>query len=332
MRLCPATRSKCAQALTRSRCNPVEPEQHHAVFERAVAGDHPVSADGVGSDRESARSRERREECHDRDFTIAGPGAPPLTGCQPINLYGVRVDNSGSAVIVGNHITEIRDNPPAALGGCQSGVGLLVGRNFEAQSGSALVVHNVFDNYQKGAIVVDGIIAGTSSWAEVAYNLIYGDGPTPAIAQNGIQVSRNAVANVHHNRVTNNNYSLPGTTSAGLLMFDEKPNGTIVSKNASAYNDEGVDLLGLIGTEVSFNWLLQNDVDGIWSGDHPFPPLFRPASDNKIKYNLSQDNAEHDCHDDTVGTNTAGTTNFWFKNIGATENKPGLCKGSGSHW
>jgi hypothetical protein len=257
-----------------------------------------------------------------RDFTITGPGAALSSpACQAINLYGVRVDNSGSAVIVGNHITEIRENPPLALGGCQSGVGVLVGRNFEGQTGSALVVHNVIDNYQKGGIVVDGIIAGTPSVAEVAFNLITGDGPTPVIAQNGIQVSRNAHGNIHHNRITQNNYTNPlVAASAGVLLFEVTPTatGTVVRKNASAYNDDGIDFFGSVGSEASFNWLYQNDLDGIYA--------FSDTSNNQIKYNLSQQNAEHDCHDDSTGTKTAGTANFWFKNIGATENKPGLCK------
>jgi hypothetical protein len=37
-------------------------------------------------------------------------------------------------------------------------------------------------------------------------------------------------------------------------------------------------------------------------------------------------NAEHDCHDDSVGLGTAGTANLWIKNHGRTENRPGLCK------
>ena len=45
----------------------------------------------------------------------------------------------------------------------------------------------------------DSSVANSS--AEVAYNQIDGIGPTAVIAQNGIQVSRDATANVHHNVV-----------------------------------------------------------------------------------------------------------------------------------
>src|SRR5205814_2347274 len=56
-------------------------------------------------------------------FTITGPGG---SGCNSLR-YGVRVDETGSADILGNHITQIRDNP---FSGCQNGVAVLVGRRF----------------------------------------------------------------------------------------------------------------------------------------------------------------------------------------------------------
>jgi hypothetical protein len=45
-----------------------------------------------------------------------------------------------------------------------------------------------------------------------------------------------------------------------------------------------------------------------------------------IIYNLMVGNDEHDCHDDTSGTGSGGTANFWIKNKGNTQNRPGLCK------
>src|SRR6266567_8420058 len=56
-----------------------------------------------------------------RHFTITGPGGGP---CNSIR-YGVFVDNSGSALITDNHITEIHDTP---FSGCQNGPGVGVGR------------------------------------------------------------------------------------------------------------------------------------------------------------------------------------------------------------
>jgi hypothetical protein len=33
-----------------------------------------------------------------------------------------------------------------------------------------------------------------------------------------------------------------------------------------------------------------------------------------------------DCFDNTTGSGTAGTANFWIKDMGLTQNRPGLCK------
>ena len=106
-----------------------------------------------------------------RHFTITGPGGGPCDSLE----YGVRIDNNGSGVITDNHITQIRDTP---FSGCQNGVGVLVGRNFDNTSGFGTVVHNTIDNYQKGGVVVDGQATGPSSNAEVAFNDISGIGPT----------------------------------------------------------------------------------------------------------------------------------------------------------
>ena len=110
-------------------------------------------------------------------FTISGPGPGP---CGSLH-YGVRVDSSGSANILGNHITEIRDNP---FSGCQNGVAVRVGRFVDGTTGSAKIIGNVIDNYQKNGPTVDN----EGSYAEIAHNRVLGVGPTPLIGQNGIQV------------------------------------------------------------------------------------------------------------------------------------------------
>ena len=245
-----------------------------------------------------------------RHFTIAGPGGGP---CDSLR-FGVRVDNGGSATITHNHITDIRDTP---FSGCQNGVGVLIGRNFENTVGSGVVVHNLIDRYQKGGVVVDGTFAGAQSQAEVAYNDIVGAGVSQIIAQNGVQISRNAVADVHHNRISLNNFGPLSFVSEGILLFQENAAST-VHHNYSFLNDDGIGLFGSRGTEVSHNRVERNDLDGIFA-----------ASDtvgNSIAYNHAEANAEHDCHDDSVGPGTAGTANFWIKNLGDTENRPGLCK------
>jgi hypothetical protein len=245
-----------------------------------------------------------------RHFTIAGPGG---TGCDSIR-YGVRVDEGGSALITDNHITEIHDTP---FSGCQNGVGVLIGRNFEATTGVATVVHNLIDRYQKGGVVVDGQVSGARSNAEVAFNEIVGMGVTPVIAQNGIQVSRNAIANVHHNKVSQNNYGLPTTSSEAILLFQENP-GTAVHHNQVFLNDDGIGLFTTNGTEISHNSSEQNDFDGVFADSD--------TSGNTLSYNRADENHLFDCEDNSAGAGTGGTANFWIKDLGDTQNRPGLCK------
>src|SRR4029079_18845770 len=130
-----------------------------------------------------------------RHFTITGPGDG---GCDSIR-YGVRVDDEGSALITDNHITEIRDllQVGGALSGCQNGHAVDIGRVADAGVGTGTVVHNLIDKYQKGGVIV----SNGGSRAEVAYNEVIGT-PSQTIAQNGIQVSANAVGDVHHNKVS----------------------------------------------------------------------------------------------------------------------------------
>ena len=42
-------------------------------------------------------------------------------------------------------------------------------------------------------------------------------------------------------------------------------------------------------------------------------------------HNQVSDDAEHDCHDEAVGTGTAGAANVWEHNHAESENRPSLC-------
>jgi hypothetical protein len=249
-----------------------------------------------------------------RHFTITGPGGGPCDSLE----YGVRVDSGGSAVITDNHITQIHDTP---FSGCQNGVGVLIGRNSENTYGSGTVVHNLIDNYQKGGVVVDGQLApnAPASHAEVAYNEIDGIGPTGVIAQNGIQVSRGAIANVHHNVVTNNIYSPSAFADEAILLFEDSSPQTTIDHNDVYDNNDGIGLYTTSNIEVGWNDSHDNA---------PYDGLFADSdtAGNTIEYNRMYDNAEFDCNDVPVGPGTAGTANFWIQDLGYTESRPGLCK------
>lgn len=166
------------------------------------------------------------------------------------------------------------------------------------------------------------LVDNAGSSAEVAFNEIQGAGPTPLIAQNGIQASRDASADIHHNVVSGNNYALPGTDSVGILVFQESNSGTTVDHNRVSLNDDGIYLFGsAVGLEISHNSSTQNDFTGI--------TLDSTTSANTVSYNKSSGNGLFDCEDDSFGGGTAGTANFWIKDFGQTENRPGICKQTG---
>jgi nitrous oxidase accessory protein NosD len=260
-------------------------------------------------------------------FTITGPG--PLN-CDSIH-YGVWVENGGSAQIDDNHITDIRDNDPASLdpplSGCQNGVGIQVGRRYTdgPTSGTATITRNLIDRYQKNGMTVDNV----GSSATIVGNTVRGWGPTKAIAQNGIQISRGAFGDVRNNDVSENIYTGPFVavaSSSGILLYgnpvDGSPaTGTTVAGNYVHRNDDNIPAYGTAFSKILGNRLLYSTrFDGIYMGSD--------SANNRIQDNFLRNNTEHDCHDDSVGTGTAGTANNWINNDGLTENRPGLCIGA----
>lgn len=246
-----------------------------------------------------------------RQFVITGP-LPDHLFCSLITRTGVRIDQGASAVLRDNRITEIRSTSPA-LRGCQNGIGVLVGRNFENTTGTAWITHNQLDRYQKGAVVVDR----AGSFATVDHNLIaHGPPDVVVIAPNGIQVSRGAGGQVDHNVVTENNGGGLGT---GIIIFQAGSGLVEIDHNDVYGNDDGISFYETDNGTVSHN---DSHEQLFWDG------IFMDADSegNTIDHNDAFLNAEHDCHDDSVGGGTAGTANFWIHDKGNTENKPGLCK------
>jgi parallel beta-helix repeat protein len=316
-------------------------------------------------------------------FTVTGPGVGASLN------YGVRVDGGGSADILGNHITQIRDDP---LNGSQHGVAVQVGRQFEATTGSARIIGNVIDNYQKNGPTIDN----TGSHAEIAHNRILGIGPTAVIAQNGIQVSRGATADIRHNFVSGNIYTPQTFASGGLLLFG--PGAVLTDHNTASSNDvsiwmiatasgsmtthnrvrastfDGIAVDGPTGNQVARNKTDHNGGPGIGVYDAQnnalddnkvednkdsgilldFASQNNDIGENKVRDNGTtsttnpdatdgirvndafstgntvhdnrlKHNVTHDCHDNSVGTGTAGTGNFWIDNDGKTSQPTGLC-------
>jgi hypothetical protein len=265
-------------------------------------------------------------------FTITGPGP---ANCDSIH-YGVWVENGGSAAIDDNHITDIRDEDPLSLdpplSGCQNGVGIQVGRKYTdgPTTGSATITRNLIDRYQKNGMTIDNV----GSSATILDNRVDGWGPTEAIAQNGIQISRGAFGNARDNEVSDNIYIGPAqavASSTGFLLYgnadvipvpDLSPApGTTVADNLAYRNDDNIAAFGTEFARVLSNGVFNSTrFDGIYMGTD--------TANNRIEDNFLRGNEEHDCHDDSIGGGTAGSANFWNDNDGETENRPGLCEGA----
>ena len=245
-----------------------------------------------------------------RGFEITGPGA---LGCDSLR-YGVRVDTGGSANIIGNHIVDIRDVlPPPNVSGCQNGVAILVGRNAESTTGSALIEGNVIERYQKNGPTVDN----AGSFARIVHNVIRGVGRTPTIAQNGIQVSRGADAEVEHNWVADHTYVLaPATGSSGVLLFSAGQ--VVVAHTTSVRNDDNFYVGGTTGATLAYDKGEDSTFfDGIFVDSN--------STNNQITHGHFLNNATFDCEDDSAGAGTSGTANYWTNNHGETESPPGIC-------
>ncbi len=250
-------------------------------------------------------------------FVISGPYTSGGCVAGPAVHRGVFVDNSLDAKIKDNHVTLIRDINPA-LYGCQDGLSVQVGRQAEASVSTAEVKYNLIDEYQKGGVVVDN----AGSVAKVEKNQILAALVVqPFIAPNGVQISRGAGGEVKKNEVSQNKFGgNPAFGSGtGVLVFSAGAGLVKVEDNDVFDNDDGISLFDTDLSKISHNDSHDNVIfDGLYADVD--------SQGNEFKDNKAFNNAEHDCHDDSVGAETAGTANTWKGNKGTTQTPAGICK------
>ena len=124
--------------------------------------------------------------------------------------YGVVADGA----IVNVTDSDVHDIGDVPFDGSQHGVGI-----YFTNGASGDISGNTVSAYQKGGIVVNG--DGTT--ATVTGNTVTGLGPVDFIAQNGIQVSRGAVATVRGNDISANFYT--GHVGVGPNPGGQNPPG-----------------------------------------------------------------------------------------------------------
>lgn len=155
------------------------------------------------------------------NLTVDG-ASNTLGGCG-VNIVGIYYRN-GSGNIDNAAVRNIRLFPDALLG-CQTGLAIYAQAGNEpgvTRRARLTVTNSSVHDYQKNGITADA--AGTELTA--TGNAVTGLGPTPAIAQNGVQVSRGATGRLEGNSVINHIYSLCvstsscGAVSTNILTFE----------------------------------------------------------------------------------------------------------------
>lgn len=121
-----------------------------------------------------------------------------ISGCAP-DLEGITFQNASGSV----EKSAIRNfKLGSGLEGCQSGTGIFV-QSGGGSISSVEITDSTVHDYQKNGITADEI--GTN--ATIRGNVVTGLGPSPAIAQNGIQIGFGAEGSIERNLVTNNVFS-----------------------------------------------------------------------------------------------------------------------------
>ena len=165
-------------------------------------------------------------------IAICAAGTVNLTGLRldaawPANtcgdsLYGILVAGGATLNLTNSSIVAAGAVP---LNGCQGGIGIQVGMAWTTpvQVGHANLSGVRISGYQKNGITVDG--AGSS--ANIGATTLTGIGPTPSIAQNGIQISNGASGLIYNSTISGDECDaaacgpdiLNSTQSIGVLFF-----------------------------------------------------------------------------------------------------------------
>ena len=190
------------------------------------------------------------------------------------NYFGVVVNGdvgAASVNVTGSSIHDIGETP---LSGSQHGTGIYY-RAFGTGTASGTISGNTVTHYQKNGITTTGSVSVT-----IANNTVTGEGPVGYIAQNGIQVSYGAHANVTGNTVIGNAYTGAGGVSSGGILVVGGP--CFLIPTPAPYT---------VGLSITRNTVTNNDV-GVWlfNGDENCnAPTSR--TNNSVKFNAITNNA-----------------------------------------
>jgi hypothetical protein len=166
-------------------------------------------------------------------------GVFPSESCAP-ETYDVTAGGGAKLQMTNDQV--IGPVIPEALIGCQSGVGIQVGRKAAGQAASATLTDDQISEYGKNGVTVDG----PGSLATIKGGTVTNQ-PSPYTANNGIQISRGAKGSINGTEISGNECNaavcgpdgLKNEQAAGVLLY-EAGSGTAVTKAKITKNDIGI--------------------------------------------------------------------------------------------
>jgi hypothetical protein len=179
------------------------------------------------------------------NMTIQGP----VASGQRIDA-GILVVGGATADVTNPTIADIAASPLSGAGNTGNAIQIGGPRGITTQVGTATITNDVITGYQKTGILVRG-----GSSATIAGSTVSGVGPTPVVAQNGIQIDLGATATIVGNTISGNEYTgtsgggfgpdpTSNTQAFGILINSSPPvlpgGPIIVSNNTITDNDAGI--------------------------------------------------------------------------------------------
>lgn len=159
------------------------------------------------------------------------------------SLYGILV---GGGATLNFNDSEVVAAGAVPLNGCQGGVGIEAGNSTTTpvQVGHLNLLGSSVSGYQKNGVTVDG----RGSTGAIINSTVTGIGPTAQIAQNGIQISDGATAQIAGSTVTGDECNYPvvcgpnGLTQyggTGILFYEAGSGDSVIGSTVSG-SDAGI--------------------------------------------------------------------------------------------
>jgi hypothetical protein len=179
-------------------------------------------------------------------------------------FYGILAGGGANLTVSESSIVHAGAEP---INGCQQGVAVQIGHAANSQIATAMLSNDKISGYQKNGPTVDG----KGSSATISGVTVEGAGPTPATAQNGIQVSRGALATITGSTIKGNecnvascgnaNFEKLEEDAAGVLFF-EQAKGSSVTKSVINNNDLGVSHIAASGAAEAQAAISEDTLEG----------------------------------------------------------------------